>query len=54
MVSGSIEFCRLNIESHVVDPVVDSCFPRRRRAETDRIDGKAMVRALLAYKRGEP
>ncbi|MER8377674.1 IS110 family transposase, partial [Mesorhizobium sp. M1406] len=27
---------------------------RRRQAKTDRIDGEAMVRALLAYKRGEP
>jgi hypothetical protein len=27
---------------------------RRRRAKTDRIDGEALVRALLAYKRGEP
>jgi transposase len=28
--------------------------PGRRRAKTDRIDGEALVRALLAYKRGEP
>ncbi len=27
---------------------------RRRRPKTDRIDGEALVRALLAYKRGEP
>jgi transposase len=27
---------------------------RRRRAKTDRIDGEALVRALLAYKCGEP
>ena len=27
---------------------------RRRRAKTDRIDGEALLRALLAYKRGEP
>jgi transposase len=27
---------------------------RRRRAKTDKIDGDALVRALLAYKRGEP
>jgi transposase len=27
---------------------------RRRRAKTDRIDGEALVRALLAYHRGEP
>lgn len=27
---------------------------RRRRAKTDKIDGEALVRALLAHKRGEP
>ena len=27
---------------------------RRRRAKTDRIDGEALLRALLAYKGGEP
>ena len=27
---------------------------RKKRAKTDRIDGEALVRALLAYKRGEP
>ena len=27
---------------------------RRRRAKTDRIDGEALLRTLLAYKRGEP
>ena len=27
---------------------------RRRRAKTDRIDGEALLRALLAHKRGEP
>jgi hypothetical protein len=27
---------------------------RRRRAKTDRIDGEALLRALMAYKRGEP
>jgi hypothetical protein len=27
---------------------------RRRRAKTDKIDGETLVRALLAYKRGEP
>ena len=42
------------IESHVVDPASIATSRRRRRAKTDRIDGEAMVRALLAYKRGEP
>ena len=42
------------IESHVVDPASIATSRRRRRAKTDRIDGEALVRALLAYKRGEP
>src|SRR4051812_14679781 len=39
---------------HVVDPASLATSRRRRRAKTDRIDGGAQVRALLAYKRGEP
>ncbi|MER9546638.1 IS110 family transposase [Mesorhizobium sp. M0437] len=42
------------IESHVVDPASIATARRRRRAKTDKIDGEALVRALLAYKRGEP
>ena len=42
------------IESHVVDPASIATSHRRRRAKTDKIDGEALVRALLAYKRGEP
>src|SRR5215207_8681719 len=42
------------IESHVVDPASIATSRRRLRAKTDRIDGEALVRALLAYKRGEP
>jgi transposase len=42
------------IESHVVDAASIAASRRRRRAKTDRIDGEALVRALLAYKRGEP
>ena len=42
------------IESDVVDPASIATSRRRRRAKTDRIDGEALVRALLAYKRGEP
>ena len=42
------------IESHVVDPASIATSRRRRRAKTDRIDGEALVRALLASKRGEP
>ena len=40
--------------SYVVDPASIATSRRRRRAKTDRIDGEALVRALLAYKRGEP
>ena len=42
------------IESHVVDPASIAVPRRRRRAKTDKIDGEAMLRVLLAYKRGEP
>ncbi|TIP91342.1 MAG: IS110 family transposase [Mesorhizobium sp.] len=42
------------IESHVVDPASIATSRRRRRVKTDKIDGEALVRALLAYKRGEP
>jgi len=42
------------IESHVVDPASIATSRRRRRAKTDRIDGEALIRALLAFKRGEP
>jgi transposase len=42
------------IESHVVDPASIATSRRRRRAKTDKLDGEALVRALLAFKRGEP
>ena len=42
------------IESWVVDPASIATSRRHRRAKTDKIDGEALVRALLAYKRGEP
>ena len=42
------------IESHVVDPASIATSRRRRRAKTDRIDGEALIRVLLAFKRGEP
>jgi transposase len=45
---------REDIESYVVDPASIATSRRRRRAKTDKIDGEALVRALLAYKRGEP
>ena len=43
-----------DIESHVVDAASIATSRRSRRAKTDRIDGEALVRTLLAYKRGEP
>jgi transposase len=44
---------RESIESHIVDAASVMTSRRRRRAKTDRIDGE-LVRALMAYKRGEP
>jgi transposase len=45
---------REGIECHVVDAASVLTSRRRRRAKTDRIDGEALLRTLLAYKRGEP
>jgi transposase len=45
---------KAGIESHVVDAASIAAPRRRRRAKTDRLDGEALLRALLAYKRGEP
>jgi transposase len=42
------------IESLVVDAASVAVPRRRRRAKTDKIDGEALLRVLLAYKRGEP
>ena len=42
------------VEGHVVDPASIATSRRRRRAKTDKIDGEALLRALLAHKRGEP
>jgi transposase len=42
------------VESHVVDPASIATSRRRRRAKTDSIDGEALLRALMAFKRGEP
>jgi len=42
------------IESHVVDAASIAVSRRRRRAKTDKIDGEALLRVLLAFKRGEP
>ena len=42
------------VESHVVDPASIATPRRLRRVKTDRLDGETPLRALLAYKRGEP
>ncbi|MGC5799706.1 IS110 family transposase [Sphingomonas sp. NFX23] len=42
------------VESHVVAPASIAVSRHRRRVKTDRIDGEALLRALMAYKRGEP
>jgi transposase len=42
------------IENVVIDPASLSVDRRARRAKTDRIDGEQMIRALLAWRRGEP
>src|SRR5262249_31633882 len=41
-------------ESHIVDAASIMTSRRRRRGKTDRIDGEALLRALMAYKSGEP
>ncbi len=45
---------REGMESHVVDPASIAVPRKKRRAKTDRIDGQALLRVLMAYKRGEP
>jgi len=42
------------VESHVVDPASIAVPRRRRNAKTDKVDGLALLRTLMAYKRGEP
>ncbi|AFL55257.1 transposase [Sinorhizobium fredii] len=42
------------IESHIVDAASVAVARRHRRAKTDRLDGEVLVRALMAWKRGEP
>jgi transposase len=42
------------IESYVVDPASVAVDRRKRRAKTDRIDGAALLRTLMAFLRGEP
>jgi len=42
------------VESHVVDPASIAVPRRRRNAKTDRVDGLALLRTLLSFKRGDP
>jgi transposase len=41
-------------ESHVVDAASIATSRRKRRVKTDRLDGESLIRASLAFKRGEP
>ena len=45
---------REGIESHVADAASIAVPRRRRRAKTDRIDGKTLLRTLMAFKRSSP
>jgi transposase len=42
------------VESWVVDPASVAVERRKRRAKSDKIDGAALLRTLMAFKRGEP
>lgn len=42
------------VESHVVEPASIAVPRRHRRAKTDAIDGEALLRTLMAFKRDEP
>src|SRR5436190_1933871 len=41
------------VQSHVVDPASIAVNRRNRRAKTDRIDAEGLLRALMAFARGE-
>lgn len=42
------------VDSHVVDPASILVDRRKRRAKSDKIDGAALLRTLMAWLRGEP
>lgn len=42
------------VQSHVLDPASVQVNRRARRAKTDRIDVRGLLRALMAHSRGEP
>ena len=42
------------VESWLVDPASVAVARRHRRVKTDKIDGEALIRVLMAFKRGEP
>jgi len=48
------ELVNKGIESHVVDPASIAVPRKRRNAKTDKVDGLALLRTLLSFKRGEP
>jgi len=42
------------VKSHLVDPASVAVNRRKRRAKSDKIDGAALLRTLMAWTRGEP
>ncbi len=42
-----------DVDNHVIDPWSPLVDRRARRAKSDRIDAEGMLRALMAYARGE-
>lgn len=51
---GRVLSKQAGIESHIVEAASIAMPRRHRRAKTDRIDGETLIRALMAWKRGEP
>lgn len=51
---AGLDGSRESIESHFVDAASIATSRKRRRVKTDRVDGEALLRVLLAFKRGEP
>src|ERR1700730_13074106 len=45
---------RQGVRNHVIDPASVQVDRRARRAKTDHIDAKRLLRSLMAYLRGEP
>jgi transposase len=46
--------CGAGVENRVIDPTSLLVDRRARRVKTDRLDAEALLRALMAWHRGEP